>query len=141
MNNPLWSRRSFLGVAGLAAAAAALPTTAMVRRLPGFARWRPSWIGFEDLLALQGERVHLVGDRGTRIPARVIDVADRTTRHRGVTVVQYSVLLRTGRREPAPDQIFRIEHPEWGSCELFCSPVFSTTRGLQYEATLGRFDA
>lgn len=138
MNRLQWSRRRFLAVTSAAAAVASLPTAAVLKRVPGYARWRPTWLGFEDLVSLQGERVRLIGAEGATVPARVIDVADRSTRHAGVTVRQYSILMRTGLREPVASGQFRIQHSTWGEAELFCSPVFSNSRGIQYEATLSR---
>jgi hypothetical protein len=120
-------------------AAASVAVAAVApRQAPGLEHIRGHWLGYEDLKVLEGERVRLVGSSGQVLNARVIDVRDNSTTHRGVRVEQVSVLMRTGLSEPAADHTFRIEHPRWGSCRLFCSPVFSTSRGIQYEATISR---
>ena len=122
----------------VATAASVAIAAASPSRAPGFEKIRPMWLDYSDLEPLLGERVRMVGASGQVLNARVIDIADRTATHRGVTVNQYSVLMRTGLTEPVEDYTFRIEHPEWGSCELFCNPVMSNSRGIHYEATLGR---
>ena len=108
------------------------------QQAPGMPGVRTRWLGIDEFRPLTGKRVRLVPPAGPTINARVIDVADRSTVHRGVAVEQVSILMRTGLTEPVPAGTFRIDHPEWGSCELFCSPVFSASRGIQYEATLSR---
>jgi hypothetical protein len=134
VNHEHWSRRRFI-----AATAASLAIAAVnPREAPGLEHVRGSWISFADLEPLRGERVRMVGPSGQVINARVIDVRDNTTTHRGVTVDQYSVLMRTGLSEPVEDHSFRLEHPTLGSCQLFCEPVLSMSRGIQYEATICR---
>lgn len=132
-----WNRRRFMATAAVASVAAAIAPS----HIPGLERIRPAWLSFADLLPLQGERVRMVGRDGTVLNARVVDVADLTRTDDGVTVQQYSVLLRTGLTEPVDEYTFRIEHPRWGHCELFCSPVLSQARGIHYEATLCRLAA
>lgn len=122
-----------LATAASVAVAAVAPSQA-----PGVESIRAHWLGFDDFRHLNGERVRLVPPDGPVLNARVIDVADHSTVHRGVGVEQVSILMRTGLTEPVPARTFRIEHPTWGSCELFCTPVFSTSRSIQYEATLSR---
>jgi hypothetical protein len=134
LNEQLWSRRRFM----ITTAAAATVAVVTPSQAPGLERLRPHWVEFEDLKALEGERVRMVGASGRELNARVVDVADRTTTHRGITVEQYSVLLRTGLTRPVDDYTFDIQHPTFGNCRLFCSPVFNTARSIHYEATLSR---
>jgi hypothetical protein len=134
LNDQLWSRRHFMmATAATVAIAAVTPS-----RAPGLERLRPHWISYEDFKALDGQRVRMIGSGGAVLNARVIDVRDRTTTHRGVTVEQYSVLMRTALNQPVEDYTFDIEHPTFGNCRLFCSPVFTTERSVHYEATLSR---
>lgn len=134
MNEHHWSRRRFLLTTAATAAIAAVTPA----RAPGLERLRPHWVDFEDFKALDGDRVRMVGASGVSLNARVVDVVDRSTTHRGVRVEQYSVLLRTGLTEPVEDYSFDIQHPTFGNCRLFCSPVFTTARSIHYEATLSR---
>ncbi|MBT8479457.1 MAG: hypothetical protein KJO06_11105 [Gemmatimonadetes bacterium] len=134
MNEHVWSRRRFL----LTTAASVAVATVAPSQAPGVESIRSHWLGFEDFQRLTGERVRLCSPEGPAFNARVIEVADNSTVYRGVRVEQVSILMRTGLSEPIPSHTMRIEHPEWGSCQLFCSPVFSTSRGIQYQATLSR---
>ena len=134
LNEHVWSRRRFL----LTTAASVAVATVAPSQAPGVESIRSHWLGFEDFQRLTGERVRLISPGGPVINARVIDVADNSTVHRGTRVEQVSILMRTGLTTPVPSRTMRIEHPSWGSCELFCSPVFSNSPGIQYQATLGR---
>lgn len=135
------SRRHFL-MAGTAAAVAAATYTALdPRKLPGVDRYRPLWLEFADLEPLLGERVRLVAEGGPTINARVLDVADHTRTDDGVTVHSFSLLMRTGLREPLEQHRFCLEHPDWGRCQLFCSAVFTLSHGVHYEAIISRLDA
>ena len=134
MSQTNWSRRRFMVTAAATVAVAAVAPS----QAPGMEGVRTWWLGFEDFEKLQGERVRLMSPEGRAFNARVIDVADNSNVYRGTRVEQVSILMRTGLTEPVPSSMFRIEHPTWGSCELFCSPVFSTSRGIKYEATLSR---
>ncbi len=135
------SRRHFL-IAGTAAAVAAATYTGLdPRKMPGVDRYRPLWLEFADLEPLVGERVRLVAEGGPTISARVLDVTDHTRTDDGVTVQSFSLLMRTGLREPLEQHTFCLEHPEWGRCTLFCTAVFTLSHGVHYEAIISRLDA
>jgi hypothetical protein len=135
------SRRQFM-IAGTAAAVTAATYAALdLRKMPGVDRYRPLWLEFADLGQLLGEKVRLVAEGGPTLNARVIDVADHTRTDDGVTVHSYSLLMRTGLREPLEQYTFCLEHPEWGRCTLFCSGVFTLSHGVHYEAIISRLDA
>jgi len=135
------SRRRFLVAGTAAAVAVATCATLDPRRLPGLDRYRPLWLDFADLEPLRGQRVRLIAEGGPTVNARVVDLVDHTRTDDGVTVHQYSLLMRTGLREPLEQYNFCLEHPEWGRCTLFCSAVFTLSHGVHYEAIISRLDA
>jgi hypothetical protein len=135
------SRRHFLAAGTAAAVAVATCASLDLRKLPGLDRYRPLWLDFADLEPLRGERVRLIAEGGPTVNARVVDLVDHTRTDHGVTVHQYSLLMRTGLREPLEQYTFCLEHPEWGRCTLFCSAVLTLSRGVHYEAIISRLDA
>lgn len=135
------SRRRFLVAGTVAAVAVATSAPLDPRHIPGFDRYRPLWLEFADLEFLLGERVRLIAEGGPTLNARVVDLVDHTRTDDGVTVHSFSMLMRTGLREPLEQYTFCLEHPEWGRCTLFCSAVFTLSHGVHYEAIISRLDA
>jgi hypothetical protein len=134
------SRRAFL--------AQSLLTGAVVCFGTGFARTGsagirpvrhdPSWLDVHDFAALRGRRVHLRSEDGRQFAGRVVDVENADRTHRGRRVEQFSVLVRTGLRDPLPQQLFEVAHPEFGATTLFMVPVVSRSRAVHYEAIVSR---
>jgi len=135
------SRRRFLAVSAVSVTAIATVSLAHPERLPGMERVRPRWLDLESLGPLEGERIRLVAQDGRSLNARVLKVTDKTSTHRGITVRQYSILMRTGLRETVDGQQFRFEHQEWGSCLLHCEPVGQNDRAIHLEAIISQLDA
>lgn len=140
MGTPFWTRRRFLAAGTVVAVAAALPVTAILESLLGRRRHAPDQLTFAVLAPLKGQRVRLLGDTGSVLSARVIAITDLSNETRGIRVRQSSILMRTALHEPVPDCNFRIQHPEWGECELYCTPVVSRSRTLHYEAVLSHLE-
>ena len=106
---------------------------------PGRTTRRPvSWLDVADFSSLEGERVVLRAGDGRRFAGRVVQVENRDRTHRGTTVEQISVFVRTGLREVLPQQQFEVDHPRWGAVSLFMVPVVSRSRAIEYEATISR---
>lgn len=78
-----------------------------------------------------GEEFRLHRDEGEAIPTRLVEA---TAAGPGVHRDQFSLVFRGPPDMVLPQQIYRIDHDEMGSFELFLVPIGPDSEGMRYEA-------
>jgi hypothetical protein len=79
------------------------------------------------------------GDATRCLDMALIETTDLSARDRQQSVdserrAPFSVVFRGPATPILPQRIYRIEHPEIGSCEIFLVPIGPDEQGLHYEA-------
>lgn len=96
----------------------------------------PDELDLDEFRAEIGSQLLLRGEDGRRFPARIARVREYAVHSR---LQQFTVLFESELREPSPQGIYQIEHPQLGIFELLIVPVVSRRTRIDYEAAFTRF--
>lgn len=89
---------------------------------------------FTPYLDKRGFRLHGDGVEGAPLDLELVEARPLTSAPVGDRRKPFAVVFRGPRSPALPQQIYRLEHPEVGTHELFLVPVAESDAGRDYEA-------
>ena len=94
-------------------------------------------LGKEDFERLKNTKFRLFDDVGAFVELELVDVTDEMV-HLNDAAERFSLYFHLPGTQLLPQRIYRMEHDELGSLELFIVPLGREGEGFSYQAVFSR---